>query len=371
MAISNDIITNRLDKKINYGVTRTDYDSFKSVVNESIPSPIPNPSHDLWMESHLIPDGVTGWNNPTSPYTAHDAPAVNTEQVEIWMYNPTASQGDRVGFGAQATGIGDVKGVYELTLDPSVGSKRTWLVSSEPGNPYAPLITNFIRTTYGAKYAPRFVVGPKSYTVNSDGSVNVGAGSGLGSGNHNLPGSLYKTMNPVRGGQEFYFDMEAGTVTFAGDVMPTNVDNSDYSVYIKKAYRYCGRIGLSNADWNSYIDYSQLTIPTVDTAEVNNSSGTNFSMTSVHEFQFDTTSGFELSDETVGNRNIVKVSMPSMTSSSVTLPDQSSDPTATLTEKKIFAKSVGGGGTGVYVADGATTNEFVSKSKSIIYGLIF
>ena len=177
MAISNDIITNRLDKKINYGVTRTDYDSFKSVVNESIPSPIPNPSHDLWMESHLIPDGVTGWNNPTSPYTAQDPPAVNTEQVEVWMYNPTASQGDRVGFGAQATGIGDVKGVYELTLDPSVSSKRTWLVSSEPGNPYAPLITNFIRTTYGAKYAPRFVVGPKSYTVNSDGSVNVGAGT--------------------------------------------------------------------------------------------------------------------------------------------------------------------------------------------------
>ena len=50
---------------------------------------------------------------------------------------------------------------------------------------------------------------------------------------------------------------------------------------------------------------------------------------------------------------------------------QSSEPTSTLTEKKIFAKSVGGGGTGVYVADGATTNEFVSKSKSIIYGLIF
>ena len=63
MAITNEVITNRLDKKVNYGLTRTDFNSNKTFVNESIPSPIPNPTHNLWMESHLIPDGVTGWNS--------------------------------------------------------------------------------------------------------------------------------------------------------------------------------------------------------------------------------------------------------------------------------------------------------------------
>ncbi len=344
MPISNDVITNRLDKKINYGLARTDFNQYKSVVGEVIPSPIPNPSHDLWMESHLIPDGITGWNNTSSPGTPMDPPEFNTEQIEVYRYNSSANQG---------TGVGEVVGVFELTLDPSVTSNRSWLVASTPGDPFSPLITNFIRSTYGVKYLPQFVVGPSG-----------------ASGNTNLPGSTYKTINPVKAGQEFYFDMEAGTLTFAGDSLPTNVGTSGYSVYIKKAYRYSGRIGLAQADWNSYIDYSQLTIPTVDTAEVNDPSS-NYSMTSVHEFQFDVDSGFELTDVSTVGRNITKVAMPTTVSSSITLSEQSSDPTASPTARKIFSKPVGGGGTGVYFTDGTITEELVSKSKSIIYGLIF
>ena len=41
MAISNEVITNRLDKKINYGVARTAFDSVKDPGAETIGSPLP------------------------------------------------------------------------------------------------------------------------------------------------------------------------------------------------------------------------------------------------------------------------------------------------------------------------------------------
>ena len=47
MPVSNEILTNRLDKKINYGVARTAYDSVKSPVQEAIGSPSPNPA-SIW-----------------------------------------------------------------------------------------------------------------------------------------------------------------------------------------------------------------------------------------------------------------------------------------------------------------------------------
>jgi hypothetical protein len=37
----------------------------------------------------------------------------------------------------------------------------------------------------------------------------------------------------------------------------------------------------------------------------------------------------------------------------------------------LYADTAAGGGTGVYFVDGSTSDELVSKSKAIVYGLIF
>ena len=70
MAIANDVLTNRTDKKINYGVSRTDYNINRDVVSESIASPLPNPSHNLWINSDLIPNAEDG-NDPPTTNTAN------------------------------------------------------------------------------------------------------------------------------------------------------------------------------------------------------------------------------------------------------------------------------------------------------------
>lgn len=53
------------------------------------------------------------------------------------------------------------------------------------------------------------------------------------------------------------------------------------------------------------------------------------------------------------------------------LTDQTSDPSSVSGSTVIFANAVGGGGSGVYFVDGTTTDELVSKSKAIVYGIIF
>ena len=56
----------------------------------------------------------------------------------------------------------------------------------------------------------------------------------------------------------------------------------------------------------------------------------------------------------------------------VRLEHQSSDPSATAGSSKIYSKTVGGGGTGVFVqTPSGTSDEMVSKSKAIVFGLIF
>ena len=51
--------------------------------------------------------------------------------------------------------------------------------------------------------------------------------------------------------------------------------------------------------------------------------------------------------------------------------DQGSDPSATATVNKIYSKTPSGGGTGLYFVNNTTTGEFISKSKSIAYSLVF
>ena len=295
MAIDQAVLVNRLDKKVNYGLARTDYSSIKSVIAESITSPFPNPAHTLWMDSDLIPE---------------NRPSVNSNTVVIHQYNTNATYG---------YGNAQIGGVLELTPDPTVISKRCWLACTTPGNPDSTRLVDWLRVTFGSQYFPKFCVGPRSYTTNSDGSINPGAGSGLGSGNHDLQVSgsssaTYRNISPVKNGEEYYFDTEAGVLVFAGDDLPSNVSSSDYSVYLYLAGRYVGPKGFKNANWNDIvtIDYSQLNIPSTPylsfIGEVNDPSFNNGG-TNVSSLLFDVDSGFAL-DHYAAN-NTVKVRMES------------------------------------------------------------
>ena len=77
---------------------------------------------------------------------------------------------------------------------------------------------------------------------------------------------------------------------------------------------------------------------------------------------------------TVSNENIQLV--PSGTgnvtiASALKLNDQSITPSSVAGATLLYADTAAGGGTGVYFVDGSTSDELVSKSKAIVYGLIF
>lgn len=273
MAIANDVLTNRTDKKINYGVSRTDYNINRDVVSEAIASPLPNPSHNLWINSDLIPNAEDG----------NDPPTTNTANIKIYKYNASSSS---------------VEGVIELTPDQEVLSTRTWLCMSTPGDLTTTRLKDWIRISYGGGYLTQFVVGPRSY----------GGGSGLGNGNHNLIGvSGYTMIFPTQNGYEFYFDTEAGVLVFAGTSIPANVTDSDYSVYMVNGFRYVGVQGFKNADWNSVIDTSTISVPSIRVGEYNDSVS-DVSVANVSSILFNVDSGFALTDLANGS---VTVSMES------------------------------------------------------------
>jgi len=56
---------------------------------------------------------------------------------------------------------------------------------------------------------------------------------------------------------------------------------------------------------------------------------------------------------------------------SIALSDQGSVPSDIANATVLYANTAGSGGTGVYVVDGTTNEELVSKSKAIVFGIIF
>ena len=176
MPLTNDVITNRTNKKVNYGVARTDFDANKGPINESIPSPLPNPAHDLWINSDQIPsDGA-------SP------PTENTSDIKVYEYNNSSS---------------NVEGILELTVSTEVAGNRTWLCCSTPGDESSNLLKNWIRISYGGAYLVTFAVGPRyAQHINLGHS---GTGSGIGSGNVD-PTNLTAIYEGFPG-QDFYFEL--------------------------------------------------------------------------------------------------------------------------------------------------------------------
>lgn len=57
--------------------------------------------------------------------------------------------------------------------------------------------------------------------------------------------------------------------------------------------------------------------------------------------------------------------------SALKLNDQVSAPSSATGATLLYADTAAGGGTGVFFVDGSTSDELVSKSKAIVYGLIF
>lgn len=56
---------------------------------------------------------------------------------------------------------------------------------------------------------------------------------------------------------------------------------------------------------------------------------------------------------------------------SIALSDQGSVPSDVANTTVLYANTAGSGGTGVYVVDDTTNEELVSKSKAIVFGIIF
>lgn len=55
----------------------------------------------------------------------------------------------------------------------------------------------------------------------------------------------------------------------------------------------------------------------------------------------------------------------------VTMAEQAADPSAVASKTKVYAKTPGGGGTGLYTTTQSGSDELVSKRKAMIFGLIF
>lgn len=55
----------------------------------------------------------------------------------------------------------------------------------------------------------------------------------------------------------------------------------------------------------------------------------------------------------------------------VTMAEQASDPSAVASKTKVYAKTPGGGGSGLYTTTQNGSDELVSKRKAMIFGLIF
>ena len=253
MAISQTVITNRLDKKINYGKARTAYDAVKGPLNEAIASPMPQGTDKFWVESHSIPTV---------------SPSTNTAQVDVWQY-----------------GLSNTLGIIEMTIDTTVSSGRTFLACSTYGQKTTRLDA-WIPTTYGATYDVKFYIGPSGNHGNVD-IVNI---------------SGFTQIFPSATGTEFYFDYDSGVFAFAGDNIPSGLTGN--SLYLTSGWRYVGGIGLT-----SYI-------PTVGSSlvlkEINEPvPANNFSQIGVDELHFDVDSGFALTDVSAGGKNITKIAMES------------------------------------------------------------
>jgi len=215
MAISNDIITNRLNKKINYGVARTEVDSVIGPTGEAMDSPVFNPSSDLWINSDVIPASFLGTS-------------VNTSDMLVYQYTSSAS--------GAGTDNGETVGVLELKeasgTDVTYGSGdyATYIACTNRSSAAATRLKDWIPFGFfGATYLTNFAVATEGYHQT----------------NTNMSGvTYYSQIFPDTSGYEFYFDTDAGVLVFAGTNGPPTSLTSGRSIYLIKGARYQGPKGI-------------------------------------------------------------------------------------------------------------------------------
>lgn len=171
MAIADNQKLDFLWKKIGYGFSKTDINSVKAAVNESIPSPLILRGDIIWVDSDLIPNVI---------------PAVTSDVVEVYSDS----------FGAEST--------VECEADITSSPNRTWLTN----------IVNWIPPEFGSTYQIKvYIDDPGAVAPQSTGSQIFASGSG--------------------NNDEWFFDYSSGVLNFIGDNLPAGI--SGKSIYISGA----------------------------------------------------------------------------------------------------------------------------------------
>lgn len=171
MAISD---TQKLDflwKKIGYGFAKTDVNSIKAAVNESIPSPLLLRGDTIWVDSDLIPN--------VKP---------STSNALLDVYDDSG--------GGEPT----VECVADITASPN----RTWFTN----------IINWIPPEFGSTYQIKvYIDDPGAAAPQTTGSQIFASGSG--------------------NNDEWFFDYSAGILNFIGTNLPAGINGK--RIYIAGA----------------------------------------------------------------------------------------------------------------------------------------
>jgi hypothetical protein len=189
MAISQTQIVDYLNKKVGYGVAKTDLSTAKYPFNESIASPLLVPGATVLQQDYAIP-------NVTSAPTSNTS--VNGSTV-VSVYNASTSA--------------VVQGVA--------------LSESETNETWSTGITNWIPPSFGSGYQLKIYAGPPGASATT--AANYTNLPVAGSGNND----------------SWFFDYQAGVLNFADTNVPTPAANVSNVVYFMGAV-YTGTLGITN-----------------------------------------------------------------------------------------------------------------------------
>ena len=189
MAISQNQIVDYLNKKVGYGVAKTDLYTAKQPYNESIASPLLVPGASVLQQDFAIPN-------------VSSAPSANT------VLNGST-----------------IVSVYNTSTSAVV--QGTALSESETNETWSTGITNWIPPSFGSGYQLKIYAGPPGATVAQVANF---------------------TNLPVAGSgasDSWFFDYQAGVLNFADTIVPTAAANVSNVVYFMGA-AYTGTLGITN-----------------------------------------------------------------------------------------------------------------------------
>ena len=189
MAISQNQIVDYLNKKVGYGVAKTDLYTAKQPYNESIASPLLVPGATVLQQDYAIPN-------------VSSAPSANT-----------------------VVNGGTVVSVYNTSTSAVV--QGTSLSESETNETWSTGLTNWIPPSFGSGYQLKIYAGPP------------GASAATAAQYTNLP------VAGTGASDSWFFDYQSGVLNFADTIVPTAAANVSNVVYFMGAV-YTGTLGITN-----------------------------------------------------------------------------------------------------------------------------